>query len=190
MRRILSFLVLFLAVSGGKLHAQEPAQSSVPDIAPDPREGIWEGYDGEWTQVSKELISLAEAIPADKYEWRPGPGVRSVSEVIMHIAIANFYLLSITGPKMPPEMNSDEFEGRVQSKPEAIRYLKQSLQAVKTARSHLPGDLQRMVKVQGKTVPVDGCICGSSFTTMSGIRTVDRVCPHEWDCAPSKPSNT
>jgi uncharacterized damage-inducible protein DinB len=153
MRRLVLSLALTVALSGAALHTQAAAQ----DPAPDPREGIWEGYDGEWTQVSKELISLAEAIPADKYSWRPGPGVRSVSEVLMHIVIANFYLLSVTGPRMPSEITSDGFEKTVISKPEVIRYLKRSLEAVKTARTQLkPGDLQRMVKVQGKTVPVDG----------------------------------
>lgn len=49
-------------------------------------EGLWEGYDGEWAHVSSQLIALAEAIPADKYSWRPAPGVRSVSEVYMHCA--------------------------------------------------------------------------------------------------------
>jgi uncharacterized damage-inducible protein DinB len=153
MKRLMLLLALTAALSGASSHARAAAQ----DPAPDPREGIWEGYDGEWTQVSKELISLAEAIPADKYSWRPGPGVRSVSEVVMHIVIANFYLLSITGPKMPPEITSDEFEKAVTSKQDVIRYLKRSLEAVKTARAQLkPGDLQRMVKTQGKTVPVDG----------------------------------
>jgi hypothetical protein len=53
-------------------------------------EGLWEGYDGEWGHVSRQLVALAEAIPASKYSWRPGPGVRSTSEVLMHIAVSNF----------------------------------------------------------------------------------------------------
>jgi hypothetical protein len=60
--------------------------------AVDPLEGLWQGYDGEWSHVSQQLVALAEAIPADKYGWRPAPGVRSTSEVFMHIALANFYL--------------------------------------------------------------------------------------------------
>jgi hypothetical protein len=67
----------------------------------DPLDGIWQGYDGEWRHVSNQLVALAEAIPAGKYAWRPAPGVRSTSEVFMHIAISNFVLLSATGPKMP-----------------------------------------------------------------------------------------
>ena len=72
-----------------------------PSFAQTAPEGIWQGYDGEWGHVSRQLIALAEAIPAEKFAWRPGPGVRSTSEVYMHIAIANFYLLSVTGAKEP-----------------------------------------------------------------------------------------
>jgi uncharacterized damage-inducible protein DinB len=33
-----------------------------------------------------KFLQLAEAFPADKYAWRPAPGVRSVGEVFMHVA--------------------------------------------------------------------------------------------------------
>ena len=45
----------------------------------------------------------------------------------MHIAIANFYLLSITGPKMPADITSDEMEETVKSKPEVRRQLPEPL---------------------------------------------------------------
>lgn len=70
-------------------------------------EGIWQGYDGEWIHVSQQLVALAEAPPAEKFAWRPAPGVRSTSEVYMHIALANFYLLSVTGPSMPADLKED-----------------------------------------------------------------------------------
>jgi hypothetical protein len=37
-----------------------------------------------------KFLALAEAIPADKYSWRPAPGVRSVGEAFMHSA-SEFY---------------------------------------------------------------------------------------------------
>jgi uncharacterized damage-inducible protein DinB len=127
----------------------------VPMTAHAQYEGIWEGYDGELTHVTKQLIELTEATPADKFAWRPAPGVRSMSEVYMHIAIANFYLLSATGLKEPDL--PDELEKKVTSKAEVIDWLKRSLAAVKTARAQLkPGDLERKVKIGGKVVPADG----------------------------------
>ena len=124
--------------------------------AQDPDEGVWQGYDGEWRHVSKQLIELAEATPAEKYSWRPAPGVRSVSEVYMHIVDANFYLLSVTGPKMPADLNGD-MEKTVNSKPEVIAWLKRSLGAVKTARAAItPKELERKVKIADREATVDG----------------------------------
>src|SRR5579871_1400530 len=119
-------------------------------------EGIWQGYDGEWRHVSNQLIALAEATPADKFAWRPAPGVRSTSEVYMHIAMANFYLLSVTGPKMPPDLKEDA-EKKVTTKTEVIAWLKRSLEAVKQA--HLAADakdMSRKLKVDGRDATVDG----------------------------------
>jgi hypothetical protein len=38
-----------------------------------------------------KLTALANAFPADKFAWRPAPGVRSVGEVFMHVA-SEFYV--------------------------------------------------------------------------------------------------
>lgn len=123
----------------------------------DPYEGLWQGYDGEWGHVSRQLIALAEAFPAEKFSWRPAPGVRSTSEVFMHIALANFYLLSVTGPPIPADLKSEGMEKTVTSKPEVIAWLKRSLEAVKSAHAGVkPADLQRKVKVNGRDATVDG----------------------------------
>jgi uncharacterized damage-inducible protein DinB len=120
-------------------------------------EGLWQGYDGEWGHVSRQLVALAEAIPAEKFAWRPAPGVKSTSEVLMHIAMANFYLLSVTGPQMPADLTSVEMEKTVTAKAEVINWLKRSLDAVKGARAGLnPADLQRGVQINGRDATVDG----------------------------------
>ena len=125
-------------------------------FAQDPLDGLWQGYDGEWRHVSNQLIALAEATPADKFAWRPAPGVRSTSEVYMHIAIANFWLLSVTGPKMPPDLKMNA-EKTVTSKPEVIAWLKRSLEAVKQAHLAVdPKDMSRKLKVEGRDATVDG----------------------------------
>jgi uncharacterized damage-inducible protein DinB len=119
-------------------------------------EGIWQGYDGELKHVTSQLIALAEATPEDKFSWRPSPGVRSTSEVYMHIAVANFYLLSITGPKMPPQVDP-KLEKAVTKKAEVIDWLKRSLDAVKTAHAKVtPKELERKVHIADRDATVDG----------------------------------
>src|ERR1022692_3404192 len=123
----------------------------------DPLEGVWQGYDGEWLHVSRQLVALAEAIPAEKFAWRPGPGVRSTSEVFMHIAIANFGLLDFTGVKMPADLKSPDLEKSVTAKADVINWLKRSLDAVKNAHANIkPADLPRKVKVDKYAATVDG----------------------------------
>jgi uncharacterized damage-inducible protein DinB len=136
-------LLLSLVLGGTMLHAQP--------------EGLWQGYDGEWGHVSRQLLALAEATPAEKFGWRPAPGVRSVSEVYMHIALANFYLLSVTGPELPADMKKGDLEKTVTAKADVIGWLRRSLDRIKTARATLkPGDLERKVTILKRDATVDG----------------------------------
>lgn len=64
------------------------AQQTSP-VAVDLREDI--------EQVEKKLIDLARAIPEEKYSWRPGAGVRSVGEVLLHISADNYLIPSAIG---------------------------------------------------------------------------------------------
>lgn len=36
--------------------------------------------------LQSKFLALAEAIPAEKYAWRPAPGVRSIGEAFLHVA--------------------------------------------------------------------------------------------------------
>jgi uncharacterized damage-inducible protein DinB len=152
MKTRFALALIFLSLAAPRLIAQAPA---APAPVIDPLDGVWQGYDGEWRHVSAQLIALAEATPADKFSWRPAPGVRSTSEVYMHIVVANFYLLSVTGPKMPADLK-DDAEKTVTSKAEVIAWLHRSLDAVKTAHlAETPQHLALKVKIEGRNSTVD-----------------------------------
>ena len=127
------------------------ASVSFAQVPPD----LFQGYDGEWNHVSDQLIALAEATPAEKFTWRPAAGVRSTSEVYMHIVRANFLMLDGIGSKMPADFK-DGMEKTVTSKEDVIRWLKRSLEAVKQARAaETPTDLQRKTKIFDIDTTVD-----------------------------------
>jgi uncharacterized damage-inducible protein DinB len=52
-------------------------------------------------EVHEKLAGLAKAIPADKYGWRPAEGVRSVGEVMMHVAADNYLMPGGVGVPAP-----------------------------------------------------------------------------------------
>jgi uncharacterized damage-inducible protein DinB len=143
----MKLLLLFLILALTTMQAQTP----------DPLEGLWQGYDGEWGHVSRQLVELAEAIPAEKYAWRPGAGVRSTGEVFMHIAQANFYLLSRTGPALPPDFAAAQDQKIANDKAKVIDWLKRSLEAVRQAHASVTAaDLQKKVTVMNHSATVDG----------------------------------
>src|SRR5215471_4565233 len=53
-----------------------------------------------------KFMRLAEAIPAEKYTWRPAEGVRSFSEVFLHVAAANYNLPKLIGTPPPAGFNA------------------------------------------------------------------------------------
>jgi uncharacterized damage-inducible protein DinB len=56
-----------------------------------------------------KILALANAIPADKYSWRPAPGVRSVSEVLMHVTGEWYHWApSSMGGKGPAELGANQ----------------------------------------------------------------------------------
>ena len=126
-------------------------------------EGLKTEYLDDFAVTCKHLDQLLQATPADRYSWRPGPGVRSVSEVYVHIASGNFLLLSLTGVKLPaeyfPTVTTDakgkpdtkavfkrmgELEKTVTEKDAVTRMLNSSLDEVRTRFSQLtPAELDR-----------------------------------------------
>jgi uncharacterized damage-inducible protein DinB len=80
---------------------------------------------GNLSYVESQVESLEQAMPQEKFSWRPMEGVRSVSEVYMHIAGANYYLLSFVGGNVPEGMTQD-MEKTVTDKDEIMKMLKDS----------------------------------------------------------------
>jgi uncharacterized damage-inducible protein DinB len=73
-----------------------------------------------------KFTRLAEAIPAEKYTWRPSADVRSFSEVFLHIAAANYNLYKLVGTPPPAGFEAKGFEKSTTDKAKVIATLKDS----------------------------------------------------------------
>ena len=56
-----------------------------------PKSGLRAELLHDLDDVEKKIMQLAVAVPATKYSWRPARGVRSISEVYMHMAGGNYF---------------------------------------------------------------------------------------------------
>src|SRR5258706_3090366 len=99
MRRFV--LLLSLVFSSTLLAGPRGQQAPAANTPAPPKSGFRAEFLHDVDEVQKKIISLADAMPADKYNWRPAPGVRSVSEVYMHIAGGNYFLATFMGMKTP-----------------------------------------------------------------------------------------
>jgi uncharacterized damage-inducible protein DinB len=130
------------------------------------------GFKGEYLWEleipEKQITALAEAIPADKYSWRPSDRARSVSEVLVHIAVGNFFLLDVVGVPLLVELygriegdgyqrmvaivhKNDGFEKTITVKADVVPLLARSLGAIRAAFTAMSDDeLARLGHIFGE----------------------------------------
>lgn len=77
--------------------------------------------------LHKRMVALAQAIPADKYTWRPEVGSRSVSEVFLHVTAANHNIPSLmTGVTADETFKAKGFETSTTDKAKIVDELDKS----------------------------------------------------------------
>lgn len=77
--------------------------------------------------TTDKVAQLAGEIPENSYDWRPSEGIRSIREVVLHIASANYFFASQLGIETPKGVDPQAMEQSGMSKEEAISTLKESV---------------------------------------------------------------
>lgn len=93
----------------------------------------------DWvTRWEKQLVDVADAMPADKYAFAPTngefKGVRTFSQQVKHAAAANYILAASALGEPPPAEAGDEMgPDSVRTKADIVAYLKGSFAALHKA---------------------------------------------------------
>jgi uncharacterized damage-inducible protein DinB len=124
----LSALLFALAVTGpaGRALAAQPEDKTPPSY--DMKAQSLQDLD----DMHKKFVSLAEALPADKFTWRPGEGVRSISEAFLHVADMNFQMPVAIGATPAPGYKKEGYEKSTTDKAKVIEQLNRSFDYVHT----------------------------------------------------------
>jgi len=103
------------------------------------------GVSGYRSEVLSEVIvqedkftRLAEAIPAEKYTWRPAADVRSFAEVFLHVSAANYNLYKLVGTPPPTGLDIKSLEKSTTDKTKIIATLKDSFAHARKAITAMP----------------------------------------------------
>ena len=148
MRRIApAFLLALLVVS--LLPRRAPAQ--------DKPTGVRGEFLNEISYYETRFTRLAEALPAEKYSWRPGEGVRSAGEVYAHIAAANYGLAKLLGTPIPDGIDTKAINAAAGDKAKTAQALKDSFAHFRNAILAIKdSDLNNPIKFFGQDTTIRG----------------------------------
>ncbi|HLK22293.1 MAG TPA: DinB family protein [Bryobacteraceae bacterium] len=143
------FLPLIFACGAVSLMAQATPAKVVP------------GFRGlflkQLDDVQSKVVGLAEAVPQEKYTWRPAEGVRSIAEVFGHIASANYGLPTFIGVKPPATFN--RAIAKETDKAKLVEALKASFEHLRKIVEDMPdADLEKPTKLFGQDTTYEGVL--------------------------------
>jgi uncharacterized damage-inducible protein DinB len=101
-----------------------PAAAAEHSAVPAP--GLRADFLARYEEVTDKYLQLARRIPAEQYTWRPGPGVRSVAEVLLHVAAMNYLWGNAMGLPMPEGIDPKTLEFITTDKAKIIATLQAS----------------------------------------------------------------
>jgi uncharacterized damage-inducible protein DinB len=104
-----------------------PAFADGTTAAPPPA-ALKADYLAAFDDAAKKVRALAEAIPEEKYSWRPAAGIRSVGEVFAHVIGGNYLLTEMAGVAKPADAPKD---------PETISSKKDLLDGLDRSAAHV-----------------------------------------------------
>jgi uncharacterized damage-inducible protein DinB len=103
-----------------------------------PTSGVRSEFLNELKIQEDKFVQLAQATPAEKFTWRPAQGVRSISEVYLHVAAANYNLPHVFGVAPPAGFKVEGFDKSTTDKTKVIETLKDSFAHMRHAVLNMP----------------------------------------------------
>ena len=138
-------LILAAALALPALAEHHEAEGAEMELA-----GYLADFKADFEFSNGRLVELAEAIPADKYGWSPAEGIRTVSQVFIHVASANFFFAGQFGVDMPEGFGMDA-EQKITAKDDVIATLEKSQKHIqKAVHMATEKDLDEKVMMFGK----------------------------------------
>jgi uncharacterized damage-inducible protein DinB len=118
--------------------------------------------------AEEKLTALAQAAPAAKLTWRPAAGVRSLGEVMLHVAAANYDIATVWGVKPPPGTDMGAARGigkggTDKDKEKVVASLKTSFDDLRKAiLARADQDLDRKIDLFGQPGTVREALVGAA----------------------------
>jgi len=97
---------------------------------------------GRWEQVCQKLAALAQEIPANKFDYKPVDGVRTVAEILRHAAFWNLYVADAVRGKKGNDTDNELSAEQFATKKQIIDVFTSSASDVAKALREASGELR------------------------------------------------
>jgi uncharacterized damage-inducible protein DinB len=155
MRRFAS--AILLAICAVTLLPHRTAAQDKPAAAAPAVTGARGEFLNELAYYEQRFIRLAEAVPADKFSWRPAEGVRSIGEVYAHVAAGNYGIARTLGTPPPAGIDPKAVMALAADKAKTVQALRDSFAHFRGAVLAIKdADLNNAQKIFGQDTTIRG----------------------------------
>jgi hypothetical protein len=136
---VLIFIFIFAMATMGQGQATDSVETaSAPQAQPSqqPPPTIASAVDREISDIEKQIVEVAKAMPEDKYNFSPESlkipgsdykGVRTFAVQVKHVAASNYFIWShLTGDKLPEDLKDGNGPENLKTKADIIKFLQDS----------------------------------------------------------------
>jgi hypothetical protein len=136
MKSIKPLLLILCCMTAVSAQGQAATPAPRATFPPPPAQSVAAAVDQELDHVERDILGVADAMPADKYNFAPESlaipgsnykGVRSFSMQVIHIAAANYlYWSGVVGEKIPDGIIGPNPPDSLKTKEASLKLLKDS----------------------------------------------------------------
>lgn len=134
-----------------------------PAVAQAAQKGMMADMSAAVKDLEDKMVALAKALPEKAFEWRPGTGVRSSAEVLLHVAADNYLIPGAMGFQVPVETGikgndystAQAYEQRKLSRQQTMSELEQSFAWLRQQMDATTDrDVEKQITMFGSTMPM------------------------------------
>ena len=101
----LAWMTVAALLGAGLASAQEAAPGPVANP-------VTTTVKAQMTRYAKNMVAAAEAMPAEKYNFKPTPEMNTFAHLVMHIAVSNNFLCSKISGQAAPDAKLADSDGK------------------------------------------------------------------------------
>lgn len=127
---LMAAIILFGGLFGGTTRAQQAAgaHDSAPVMNP-----VSSTVKAQLSRFAKNMVAAAEAMPAEKYSYKPSPEMNTYGHLVLHILQSNNFLCAKVSGAAAPEVSLADTD----SKEKLVAGLKASFDFCTTAMANI-----------------------------------------------------